>query len=43
MNCSTIAAVPRLSWMKATRFANCSWLSTTDACEMPADDSKTDD
>ena len=43
MNCSTMAAVPRFSWMNWTRRASCSSFSTTDACEMPADASKNSD
>ena len=37
MYCSTMAAVPMLSWMNATRSFSFSSLSTTDACEMPID------
>ena len=35
MYCSAMAAVPIRSWMKATRSASFSSLSTTEACEMP--------
>ena len=37
MYCSTMAAVPMLSWMNATRSFSFSSLSTTEACEMPID------
>ena len=37
MYCSTMAAVPMLSWMNVTRSFSFSSLSTTDACEMPID------
>ena len=35
MYCSAMAAVPICSWMKATRSASFSSVSTTEACEMP--------
>ncbi len=37
MYCSTMAAVPMLSWMNATRSFSFSSVSTTDACEIPID------
>src|SRR5207249_4349493 len=43
MYCSTIAAVPMLSWMNATRSFSFSSVSTTDACEMPIDASCVND
>ena len=39
MYCSAMAAVPIFSWMKATRSASFSSVSTTEACEMPQDES----
>jgi len=43
MNCSTMAAVPTLSWMNWTRRTSCSSFSTTEAWEMPVDASKKSD
>ena len=40
---STIALVPRLSWMNATRSRSFSSFSTTDAWEMPSDASSVSD
>ena len=43
MYCSTMAAVPMLSWMNVTRSFSFSSVSTTDACEMPIDASCVND
>ena len=39
MNCSMIASVLIDSWMNCTRSRSFASSSTTDACEMPIDDS----
>ena len=43
MYCSTMAAVPMLSWTNSTRSFSFSSLSTTEACEIPIEASSVSD